>query len=289
VPRYVDIHAGSEFSLGRRVSRKAALQARQLLHRDLDVRLVQRLDPERHPDRASSGVRRTKAMLRVLGLSGRGTSSMQPSASPYVQRLALRLRRFVHVEPLAVSATNRWVEVSEVGEDAMKPEYYDVDGRQAVQFDLSETEHLNVEPYEGYFSMAWSSQLPLSSLLLRVIDRLRSDTVGELTVQKGEGFEVAWEGSDLRAGLASLISYEDATEFWRLDAGDQTLTWERSSEPDQIPNLMGLISDRFDPSEIQALLALTATASVGEHARELVSGALEAVSSTRVVDHSFAE
>lgn len=199
-------------------------------------------------------------LVSALALLGR------PIASG-IQQLFVQLVRRTKV-PATASADN-----SAVGLEAnMSAETYAAAGAKAAQFGYPGGERLNVEPYDGYFSMAWTTTFSQEEIIRRIAPLIDGDTPAELMTAYAEG--CTWLGPEPAKGVFKTLQDADVSiDFWRLDLDYHTLTWERcdSRLGSRGPGLLGYIADRFDDGYIMKLLSETGTPSIRANASDLVA------------------
>jgi hypothetical protein len=261
--------------------------ARRLANRDSD-RQRDLLVVQTHGLHAAQ--RAIRFRLRLLGLSGPGTSHLHASDRFIVRRLVASLARFVEIRPLARPAsTLRADAVCMPREANVTREPYEVEDGEALQLDVAQGERLNVEPAEGGFSMAWTTALPATTMLQR-LERLLPESAGaELTVGVADGFEETTE--PVSHALGRLTEAVEEPGFWRLDLDDRTLTWERSDTPPfaggPAPGLMGFIGEVFDANYMAHLIGATATPMIGANVAMLLAQCDSVISATHVPHHAL--
>ena len=238
-------------------------------NRDLDLLVVKKDNPR-------FGHLRTRLLLWLLGLSG-DEAAILPSRRPLVRRMLGGTSTYVEVQALALPAKPEAADRLRSGGIEMTEVRYDLDSGEGFQFNLPDGEQLNMEPDDGSYSMAWTTALPLTALIPRLEEFLRSDPHGELTIFTGGERRVSSDESS-RSLLESVLSAPAAPAFWRLDTDDVTLTWEAHDEGEILgqPGLLGIIADEFNGTDIQALLENTATPLIGAEAPLLVARCSEA-------------
>jgi hypothetical protein len=166
----------------------------------------------------------------------------------------------------------------------MTEERYEIAGGEGIQFSLADGERLNLEPRDSYYSMAWTTALPLTTLIPRLQELLRGGVDGELTVFANNETGPPERGL-ARDLLGRVLERSAPASFWRLDADDLTLTWEARTEADTVgqPGLLGVIADGFKTAEVQELLQATATPLLGARASVLVEQCAEAVQGSHLL------
>lgn len=248
---------------------------------DRDLLLIQVADPP--PDE-----RRMRFRLKILGLSGRGSTNVLASSNPGVRRLLAGSRRFVHAVPLAMSAAREPVDayVMSREEEAVRPESYPVEGHEALQFDVGDDERLYVEPYGGHFSLAWTTALSSPALLRRLEELLPANQDGTWTVTTGNSDETLT--GPVQEILDRLASNDEPLEFWRLDLPDRAFTWERREVLADVVGhgLMGFIGVDFSEGDLSRLIEATATPAVGARVLELVHQGAQAVRTARALQRT---
>lgn len=243
-----------------RVNRSTKIFFKSVSQRDLDLLVVQKGKPSpRHG--------RSRLALRILGLSGQGSSRVVPSRHPTVRRALATTRVYVDVVPLALPAEPEASDTfATLAATSMNEERYEVEGGEGIQFDLLDGERLNMESREGYYSMAWTTALPLEALVPRLHEFLgpEADALAVMVVAGDEG-----ENGE---GLDSVLSVsEQRPSFWRLETSQLTLTWEAyDTAIEGEPGLLGVIADEFSAPMMQRLLEATATPLIGAESSELV-------------------
>jgi hypothetical protein len=225
--------------------------------------------------------------LRLLGLSGLGTSHLHPSSSAFVRRLIVPLRKsqLVEIHPLALPASTLPADPNCVTlETDVAQTPYDAEGHGALQLTVGQGERLNVEPADGYFSMAWTTALPVVALLRRLEVLLDPAAPVELTIGVDHGFQTT--DSPTASAIERLIDAQDDVGFWRLDLEDRTLTWERDETPPMSGGpalgLMGFIGDAFDAGYMENLITATATPMIGANAQTLLTRCDDAIGAAHV-------
>jgi len=230
---------------------------------------------------------------RLLGLSGPGTSQVLASGNFIVRRLVGGLEPFVQTRLLALPTSAELADAVRVRADPdMIPRRYEAEGQEALQFDIAAGERLNVEPAEGFFSMAWSTALPVETLLQRLEAFLPESARARLTVGVDDGFEEISEPASL--AVHRLLESGDGPGFWRLDLPDRTITWElrgapsvEYAAPPPIPDappqgLMGFMAEVFDPDYMARLIEATATPMIGANVGSLLSECSSAIMAAHV-------
>jgi len=218
--------------------------------------------------------RATRVRLRMLGLTGEGTYRVLASSSGIVRRLVGELSRSqsVEIRPLALSASRTTDEDTSMG-TAMTQASYPVAAGEALQGRLTESERINFGPSDGQFSIAWTTGLPVETLLPRLQALLADRSEVELTVGVANGFET--DTMQVADAVRRLVDAPAETDFWRIDLSDRSLTWERGSPTLGLPGppfgLMGFIGERYDRGYLENLIQATATPAVGANAGTLLA------------------
>jgi len=147
---------------------------------------------------------------------------------------------------------------------------YEVAGREAHRYELGDGEFVRVEIYDGYFSIGWSTSLPIAAVL-ELVEPLLRIVDGEVVVFDKR--TKAHEKRDVDDVLALLPSDDDFS-FARLELSDVTLVWEQAREQDRHgPTTLGelaVLARLFDESTFVRMLRETATPRVAHHARDLI-------------------
>jgi hypothetical protein len=214
--------------------------------------------------------------LRVLGLTGAGTSRVLASRNALVRRLAASLARqdYVRLDPLASSAW-RYAERTLATEPSTVT--YEVSRGEALHFGYGKFEHFQVEPASGGVALAWSTLLPLEVLLERLRPFLQGTGDAELHVNVKGSFRESVVPAD--QAIAVLLD-EEQPRFWRLDIPERAITWERDADTriaDLPFGLMGYITDRHEPEYLSALVTATATPRIGRSAEALLGESEETI------------
>ncbi|WP_275560716.1 hypothetical protein [Streptomyces sp. 5-6(2022)] len=146
------------------------------------------------------------------------------------------------------------------------------EGGVVYEFD-GESEYVQVEPYEGYFSMAWTTNTS-ADVISHLHDNIRLDaSKGEASgvfLQFGSDGHVVATAKDV---VHACSSTPKEIAFARLNFADLAVTWRserKFSNGNLDPTQCGLIAKRFDPEFIQAILAVTGSGRVANNAPQLV-------------------
>jgi hypothetical protein len=152
---------------------------------------------------------------------------------------------------------------------------YVVEGRPARLYRIAD-EYAQVELYGAYFSVAWSTQLPVEKSLAELADLLpeaSNDTgTGRLMLE-----ESAQDDPVSAAAVLHRVMEEPGTvHALRLEYPHFTLTWRAARESAngrQSPAQIGLIADVYNSEPIIDLIHRTATARVAGAADQIVHDA----------------
>lgn len=213
---------------------------------------------------------RLRLGLRLLGLTGAGTSRVLNSSNAVVRRVLgnLASEDYVRFEPLTSSAL-RYAQRTAAMKLTRIP--YDVSEGAALKFGYGERERLRVEPATDGFAVAWTTRLPSELLLERLRIFVPDEGDAELFINADGSFRAATVPSG--QAIDTLIGSE-TPPFWRLELPERALTWQRELDgrPRQPPvGLMGYISDQREPAYLTELLTATATPFIGLSARSIVA------------------
>ena len=160
-----------------------------------------------------------------------------------------------------------------LGELNLTPQPYEAEGHTALQFNVADGERLNVEPGESFFSIAWTTALPLAALLQRSERLLPEDANADLTLGVANGFEEMSEpvSSALRHILRVPEEEPDSGVLTSLiEALPGSEERVRTHEKLPPPGRMGFIGEVFDPDYLQILIQTTATPAIGASVGSLV-------------------
>jgi hypothetical protein len=152
------------------------------------------------------------------------------------------------------------------------PERYEVEGQQAVRVPLSDGAYFNAEVHRDYYALAWACALPIATVLERIRGLLPLDSGRAIVYDnKNKQYEILPATEVIEAATKRLAGYE----FVRFEFGHGAFVWEASHYPNHVNEPIevgeiGLIADVVDKGRWIALLRLTGTVSVGEHAEELL-------------------
>ena len=148
---------------------------------------------------------------------------------------------------------------------------YQIAGREAHCFGFDEDEFLRVELYDGYFSMHWTTALPLAAVVRRVQPPLRGAT-GQAIVFD----EQTHRHEELRIRDAVDLILDDAAalSFARLELPELTLVWEQAAVSDGAVvagrGELALLARVFDEDACVRALRNTATSRVAREATALI-------------------
>ncbi|MEU9188227.1 hypothetical protein AB0D14_27560 [Streptomyces sp. NPDC048484] len=152
----------------------------------------------------------------------------------------------------------------------------DEEGVAVYIFGEANDEYVQVEAYDGYFSMAWTTRS-----LANVISLLHDNIETDFPKEKASGIILLAGSSRHKVATAATTvdicsnKTHDVT-FARVDFPELALTWRagrKFSNGNPDPTQCGLIADKFDSEFIEAILARTGTGEVAAHASQLTEAA----------------
>jgi len=149
---------------------------------------------------------------------------------------------------------------------------YQVDKRPALFIDLPNAgEYVQVEVYDGFFSIGWSTAMTLPHLLRLINQRAPSPPEKAIVYSTDRGREEITDGP---AGMRALNAAPQDYHYVRLEFPQFTITWAPSQiTARRVKKLhygdFGWMSTTFDKEEIAALMRETATSAVGIQAPKL--------------------
>lgn len=161
---------------------------------------------------------------------------------------------------------------ADAGANRMSRVDYEVAGREAHRFEFGDDEFFRVELYDGYFSLAWSTSLPIDTVLRRVAPILQS-AEGEAFVFDARRHAHTKLGADeaidrLRIGDGDL-------SFARLELPEATLVWEQpAAHEGEAPalNELAVLARVFDEAACVRMLRVTGTSHIARDADTIVEG-----------------
>ena len=149
---------------------------------------------------------------------------------------------------------------------------YEVAGREAHRYAFG-NEFLRVELYDGYFSIAWSTMLPIADVVVRVGPLLQS-IAGNAVVFDAR--TRAHERIGAEGAVDRLLMDEGNLSFARVELPGITLVWEQSGLQDRDrqdePGELALLAAVFDEEALVRIIHATATGHVARDARQLIGG-----------------
>ncbi len=161
-------------------------------------------------------------------------------------------------------------------EAAMSRVDYDVEGNPGRLYSMSAGEYAQVELYDAYFSVAWSTSFPVDKSLAELADLLpeASNEVGSgrLVVENSSGSDPI----SAAAALRNIVEEPTVVRAMRLEYTHFALTWRVAHETTagrKSPAQIGLISDAYDPEHIVEMIHRTATAGVAYSADSIIRDA----------------
>jgi hypothetical protein len=218
---------------------------------------------------------RSRALLRILGLP-QDPVQLRSSGSSLVRRSLGTVKRYVEVITLALPVEPEAADTLRSAGIQMTESSYETSGGEALQFDFGDGERLNIEPREDSYSIAWTTALPLATLISRLEEFVPDDKPGNLTLFAGDEYRTLSDAFG-RKLLDAILQTPTLPAFWRLDMDDMTVAWESHPEspiPGQ-PGLLGVIAGEFNPDYAQKLLEHTATPLIGAQAPPIVARCAE--------------
>ena len=150
---------------------------------------------------------------------------------------------------------------------------YEVRGLEAHRFDLGDGEFLRVELYDGYFSIAWSTPLPIGAILRQVRLLLR-DAHGDAVLY--DAASQAYEDLPADEAITRALAHDASLLLLRLELSDVTLVWKHAAESAPRESGFGqlaLLAGRFDEDLCVRVVRQTATPAVAQHSAELIQRA----------------
>jgi ribosomal protein L30/L7E len=217
----------------------------------------------------------TRRTLRALGFS----IDSRPGQARVVRVTArapaqiAAVRHLVAVDPLTESTV--------LGTPDREPEVrmrtlpYEIDGREARRYEVDQNSYLDVQLFEGFFSLTWSTALAFRDVW-RELRSLLPEPAGCALVYDPQK-EGHWE-LKLPTVIRRLSSGDAAYPFVRAEFAGVTLVWQRPLYPRHVdedldPGKLGIISESFDSEYYGEMVRRTATRSLGRIAAELLEDA----------------
>ena len=167
--------------------------------------------------------------------------------------------------------------------DGLRDIDYDVAGRPSRRVNVGGQEFFQVELYDGYFSMAWSTDLPVVAALARLPLPPPDPEDSAIVFDPRSQEHVERPARKL---LEALIAGHESYPFVRIELPHITVTWEEhasaSGPTSRLPSARdsdarkgraGIIADVFDPKYCVKLLEATGTPSVATSSEELIGRA----------------
>lgn len=216
-----------------------------------------------------------RSSLRSLGLARIGRSSVVQSDKASVRGQLHEVRHLVAVKPLTVTAGERLFSCDRGGAMRAIPYVpYEVEGREARRYQLEDGGFLVVELYDGAFSLTWSTELPIASILRRVGGMLpptRSETMA-VVYDPGAHRQIELHAEPL---LRDLRCIDRGYPFVSVEFVGLTVAWRCPEYPkhidhDVVPGEIGIVSRSFDEGYFVELVRATATPELGWHADEII-------------------
>jgi hypothetical protein len=203
---------------------------------------------------------------------------LEPQEEPVVRRSARVVARLAARRLKTLVERARDLRLGRRGQ--LRDIEYEVEGRAAHRMDIGKDEFFQVELYHAYFSMAWSTDLPIVAALKRLT----------LPVPDPDGSAIVFDERSqehieqpARQLLEALIAGHQSYPFVRIELPHIVVTWEEhtpaSGPTSRLPSARdsdarkgraGIISDVFDPKYCVKLLEATATTSVATSSEELI-------------------
>lgn len=157
----------------------------------------------------------------------------------------------------------------------MSIDYFEVRGREGRLVTLEDGAYLNVELHEGYYALAWASDLALDTTLGRIRGLLPQGEPTVIAFDKETGSRTETQTKDLD-GI--LMGSTTVFTFIRIAYDELSITWE--SPPDTSERgpqsevrqhgQVGLIAHSYDKNLIRSFLQETGAPMVAEHTAELL-------------------
>ncbi len=225
------------------------------------------------------------ASLQALRLGRIGHQTPVDLSEAPVRGLVHSVRHLVEVRPLSL-AGERWSTVGRskpaviegTGDDVTADVLtYEAGGNAAIRLPLSDGAYFNVEVHRDSCSLAWTSLLPLPTVLDVWADIMAGRQLKRAIVLRASA-KSAFDREIVEPSAAFAELQGERLGFVRLELDGVVLTWEMPRLPKHVDEPIeagevGLAADVFDEAMCITLLERTGTVSIGENAATLVKRA----------------
>jgi hypothetical protein len=185
----------------------------------------------------------------------------------HTARELVAVKALTAITDIGVSSSDEAVE--------MRTLPYEINGLEARRYEIDEGDYLDVELYDGFFTLTWSTDLGFRDVLQQIGALLPKKARTALVFDPDRGKHVEVPPSRVLNGSSKRTP---RYPFVRCEFDGFTLVWQQPAYPkhvdeDTTPGQLGIISESFDSSYYTELVRRTATRRLGIQAAGLLEDA----------------